>query len=102
MLQRADEISPMSAVGGSALVNISRMDTPPKPEKSSAEKVGLILMIAGFGLILLAAFVAIPRTGNNAYAAWAPFANHLILGGLSVYVLGRVLRWQGKRGRRAS
>ncbi len=75
------------------------MGTPetPEPPKSLAQRLGWALMISGF--VLLFAAGAILLFWRDAAIIDGAMARQMIVVGLGLYIVGRILNWQGRRGR---
>jgi flagellar basal body-associated protein FliL len=68
-----------------------------QPQKTRPGKLGLILMITGFVILVLAAAAMFFQSRGTLPAGNA--GRHLMIVGLGVYIMGRLLFWQGRRGR---
>ena len=68
-----------------------------KPQKTRSEKAGLALMIGGFVVLVLAGTALVFQSRG----ALPPgnIGRHLLIVGLGVYIMGRLLFWQGRRSR---
>ena len=75
---------------------------PDASQKSPREVMGWKYMLAGFFVVLTAGIVYFvgPRSANP--ALYGSIGNYLMAAGLVVYVVGRVLRWRGRRERDAA
>jgi len=75
---------------------------PDPTQKSPREITGWKYMLAGFFIVLAAgiAYFVGPRSTNP--ALYGSIGNYLMAAGLVVYVVGRVLRWRGRREREAA
>ena len=72
-------------------------NTPsPVGPKSGPRKLGLVLMVAGFVILALAAAALIFQSRGTFPVGNA--GRHLLIVGLGVYIMGRLLFWQGRRG----
>jgi hypothetical protein len=74
-------------------------DLSPKPlrVKSPQEKAAWKIILLGFLIVMVAGVVHLlgPRSGNPELYRTA--GNYLIVGGLAVYIVGRIQRWRARR-----
>ncbi len=70
-----------------------------KPEKTPREKLGWKLMMAGFFCVVLAGILLYvgPRSAHP--TLYSKIGYDVMVGGLLVYVVGRILRWRGRSAR---
>ena len=65
-------------------------------EKTPRQKFGWKMMMAGFLLVVIAGIVLyIAPRGSNP-VLYSKLGYYLMVGGLVVYVVGRILRWRGR------
>lgn len=67
-----------------------------QPEKTPRQKFGWKMMMAGFLLVVIAGIVMYvgPRSAHP--ELYSKGGYYLMVGGLLVYVAGRILRWRGR------
>jgi hypothetical protein len=82
------------------LCKLTSMQTDPTPQvKTAREKIGWKYMIAGFVIIVLAGLSYYFATRSTHPALHGTVGNYLMAAGLIVYLVGRILRWRGRRSR---
>jgi hypothetical protein len=65
-------------------------------QKTPRQKFGWKMMMAGFLLVVTAGIVLYVAPRGDNPVLYSKLGYYLMVGGLVVYVVGRILRWRGR------